>query len=140
MRKLILLSIVFISCTVYCQTDSEWVLFNSVSGVEFYKKETACTPENIPNQKGILIKIINTNQSEVEVSWELNVWYDGVQHKADIKDGENEYKISLRAGASTQGSCDIPNGALYIFKEFTTFKGGAVMTKFEFDNLKLLKD
>ena len=122
------------------QSNSEWALFNSVNGVNFYMITSDCSPENIPNQKGVLIKIVNSNSFKVKISWEVSIWYDGKEHKANIRDGENEYEIELNPNKSVSGSCEQPNGALYIFKEFTTFSNGAKMTKFEFNTITVIKE
>jgi len=140
MKSFFILLILSISSISLSQNEGEWQLFKSVSGVDFYQKETDCTPDNIPSQKGVLIKIINTNEVSASISWELDVWYNDVQHKANIRDGENEYHFTLDSNEKVEGSCNVPNGALYIFKEFIVFKDDTKMTKFEFRNIKIQKD
>lgn len=139
MKTLIILISFFCSFSLIGQTNNEWQLFNSINGVNFLKKELPCTPSNIPNQKGVLIKIENTNNYNINASWDLSIWYNGKKQKDNIEDNENTYTFEIQKKSSIEGSCDTPNGGLYIFKEFTTFRNGSIMTKFVFNNIIISK-
>ena len=121
------------------QSLNEWTLFQTVEGVEFYKKETDCHPVNIPAQTGILIKIVNNNGFPVEAEWDLRIWYSGIEQTANVKDTENHITVNIPKKGSLVGDCQVPNGNLYIFKKFITFSGGETMTNFQFDNLTVHK-
>ncbi|MFK8044514.1 MAG: hypothetical protein AB8B72_03395 [Crocinitomicaceae bacterium] len=121
------------------QSSDEWTLFKSSEGVEFYKKQTDCNPENIPNQIGIIIKIVNTNSYSIKAEWDLRIWYNGEEQTSNIKDQENHIAEIIPKKESVEGSCDKPNGSLYIFKKFTTFSEGAEMTHFQFDSVTISK-
>lgn len=121
------------------QEEAEWTMFNNIEGVEFYHKETSCTPKNIPTQVGMLIKIINTNNYKIETSWNLRIWYDGTEQTTNIRDEENHITVELDKKSSISGSCDTPTGNFYIFKKFIIFSDGAKMSNFSFDEVTVKK-
>jgi hypothetical protein len=138
--KLLLSAIIFLTTLLsYAQGTQEWVLFRTVDGVAFYSKETDCTPENIPDQTGVLIKVVNTNNYSVVVKWDVRIWYDGMEQTANIKDEENTITQKIAKRSFVSGDCSTPNGNLYIFKKFITFSGSAVMTNFQFENITVEK-
>lgn len=139
MKHFLLFILILVSGMSFGQNSDEWTLFQSVEGVNFYKKETDCTPNNIPSQTGILIKIENTNSYEIKAEWDLRIWYSGEEQTANIKDQENHITISIPKKQEKAGDCSNPNGSLYLFKKFITFSGGEELTNFQFDQLTVNK-
>jgi len=136
---MILLLTLVIGLQSYSQSENEWTLFQTIEGVEFYKKQSDCTPNNIPNQTGIIIKIVNTNGYSIKAEWDLRIWYDGEEQTSNIEDQENHMTEMIQKKQSIEGSCEKPNGNLYIFKKFITFSEGAEMTHFQFDSITITK-
>ncbi|MFK8038901.1 MAG: hypothetical protein AB8B74_11460 [Crocinitomicaceae bacterium] len=139
MKNVLFALLTIIAFHGFTQESDEWTLFNSISGVEFYHKETDCVPKNIPSQVGLLIKVINTNNYKVEASWNLRIWYDEVEQTTNIRDEENHISLVLDKKSSVAGVCETPTGDLYIFKKFTLYSGGVQMSNFSFDELTIKK-
>jgi len=139
MNKYLLILFSFVALNTIAQTEDEWTLFSEEIGVKFYKQYTDCQPKNIPNQEGVIIKIVNTNNYEVEISWNLRIWYDDEEQTQNIKDKENHITVVVPKRGTLSGSCGQPSGALYIFKKFITFTGGVDMTHFSFEDILIKK-
>lgn len=139
MKNILFALTLIISLQGLSQTKDSWTLFNTIDGVEFYHKETSCTPKGIPSQVGLLIKIINTNNYRIESSWNLRIWYDGIEQTTNIRDEENHITIEIDKKASLTGTCDTPTGNLYIFKKFIIYTEGAEMSNFSFDEVTVKK-
>ncbi|MFD1553930.1 hypothetical protein DNU06_14005 [Putridiphycobacter roseus] len=121
----------------FAQTTNDWVLFHAENGVSFYKLEADCQPTNIPNQIGILIKIVNKNKQEITATWDLRLWYDNKEFTSNIADKENQLTVVIPKNEEILGNCDTPFGNLYILKRFTTFNNSATLTDFKFDNIRI---
>jgi len=116
-----------------------WKLYKSIDGVEIYTMESDCRTDNAPAQKGIIIKVVNTTGDKLKVEWDLSVWYNNEKQVRNVKDGENHYSVQLDPNQITQGSCEVPYGALYIFKDFITYVSPTKLTDFSLDNIRITK-
>lgn len=136
--KLFLATICFLTLglTSFAQ-ESEWQLYASIDGVEIYTMESDCYPTNIPDQKGILIKVVNNNNETVQVEWDKVLWYNDEIITDNTTDDENHYSVQIEKNSSNEGSCDVPRGAFYIFSDFITFKSETKLTRFELQNIKV---
>lgn len=138
MKKLIFpLLLCFFSIVSIAQ--SNWSLYKSVDGVNIYTKESDCYPQNIPSQKVILIKIENTLNLNISISWKLRVWYDNKESELDPNDTERIITFNLSANQSIEGDCSLSQHNLYLYKQFLEFKNAGVLTKFMFENITITK-
>ena len=123
--------------------QNEWELFQEVDGVKFYKKEASCEFNNAPNQKWYLIKVENTNSYAVKAEWDKHMWYNNECANCDSYDEttpEDHQIVELEAGNSVEGKCEIPAiNALSVFIEFTVYQSNVKLTKFQLDNLLVVK-
>ncbi len=137
---LVLTAIIFSHLTGFAQlNDKNWILYQSIDGIEIYTQEIDCQSENVPAQKAIIVKVVNTTQSAVKVEWDLTVWYNNEKLVQNVKQGENHYTVDLSSNQTKQGNCDEPNGALYIFKDFITYVSPTKLTRFELENIRITK-
>ncbi len=139
MKKCLVVLFCFFVLSGIAQVEDEWTIFNTENGVEFFMKYADCYPKDIPSQEGVIIKIVNTNNFQVEVSWDLRIWYDEEEHTQNIRDEENHIVVSIPKKGIINGSCENPQGSLYIFKKFIIFSGGSEMTHFDFDSISVKK-
>lgn len=140
MKTLLLtLTIAFSALAGYAQEDAGWQLYKSLDGVEIYTMEADCYPENIPAQKGVLVKVVNKNDYDCRIEWDLTVWYNYEKQENHIKEGENHYTTEVIAQREVQGTCDTPYGALYIFRDFITYVSPTKLTRFELENIRVTK-
>jgi hypothetical protein len=133
----LLLSLLAISSFSISQDQKDWTLYKSIQGVNISYLETSCSTENAPAQIAYIIKIENTTEQSLSVSWDLAVWYNYERLSHDISDGENHYTLGLNPNQTLLGDCATPFGALYIFKDFITYVSPTKLTKFEFENLQV---
>ena len=134
------IAIILSQLLVFAQSDNQsWKLYTSIEGIEIYTMETDCRTDDIPAQKAIILKLVNTTGQNLRIEWDLSVWYNYEKLIHDVKDGENHYSIDLNPNQSTQGSCETPYGALYIFKDFITYVSPTKLTNFALENLRITK-
>lgn len=117
--------------------STDWTLYASVDGIEIYSIETDCFAKNIPDQKAVIIKVVNTTGENLKVEWDTEIWYNGDHLEHNTSDGENHYSVELEKNGTQEGSCDTPHGALYIYKDFITYEAKSKLTKFELQNIKV---
>jgi hypothetical protein len=114
--------------------SKEWSLYESQNGVEVYFKVTNCDDvQNGVFKNYLTIKLVNTNDHDVEVSFAMKKWYDNEPWFNDPVSYENRRTVSLTAGASTEGVCENKN--LSVFHSFNNKPEVAVLTKLELDEL-----
>lgn len=123
----------------FSQGNQTWSLYQSTNGIEIYTLEVDCRTDQAPAQKAYLVKVVNTNAYNCTVEWDLSVWYNNEKLTDHVKPGENHYTVDLKANESQQGTCDVPYGALYIFKDFITYVSPTKLTSFELENVRVTK-
>lgn len=134
------LFILFTTGNLFAQTNDknfQWTSLHSIDGVEIFQKELECRVQNIPNQIAHLLKVINNSNSTVRVEWDLAIWYNDELVSHNLSDGENHYSVELAPGESVEGTCEVPSGPLYIYKDFIDLKTSTKLTRFELQNLKI---
>ncbi|MEX1002005.1 MAG: hypothetical protein WDZ35_07810 [Crocinitomicaceae bacterium] len=137
MKNYLILICVFFFSTLAVAQDTEWELYATVDGVEIYTRSVDCYAKNIPDQKAVIIKVVNTTGEQLNIEWDEAIWYNGEPVKENATDDENHYTISLPPNKSVEGECETPRGALYIYKDFITYETDVKLTKFELQNIKV---
>ena len=119
--------------------ETDWTLYSSVDGVEIYTTESDCYAKNIPDQKAIIIKLVNTTGQDLKVEWDRAIWYNDKLVTQNVADGENHMTVKVDANSVKEGSCEIPRGALYLYKDFITYDTDTKLTRFELQNIKVTR-
>ena len=135
--KTILIATLCFITVAFSQETNDWSVYAKINGVEVSYMQVDCSAKDIPSQVAYIIKITNSSNTAVTVSWDLVVWYNNEKQEHNVKEGENHHEISLSAGESIQGDCEQPFGALYVFKDFITYVSPTKLTRFELENLKV---
>ncbi|UKN01758.1 hypothetical protein K6119_18700 [Paracrocinitomix mangrovi] len=117
--------------------ESKWEKYTTIDGVEIYTMESDCYAKNIPAQKAILIKVVNTTNQKLKIEWDRAIWYNDKLVTENSTDGENHMVIEIDKNSSQEGSCDVPRGALYLYKDFITYETETKLSKFELQNIKV---
>lgn len=151
LKKLVLFSVlsftVSISSTfgqsVEFDRSGNWTYLYEVEGVNFYYKTCEYHDEyNGIHQENVVLKLENTNDTEVIVKWTLLFHYNNECwncHRAE----KPEYQAAVTIGPNTnaEGSCtrkETPS--LTIFSRFLNMdKKEATLTKFILSNLQISK-
>lgn len=101
--------------------------------------EIDCYASNIPDQKAIIIKIENTTDESLQLEWDRAIWYNDKLVTDNVKDGENHMIVRVNGNSSVEGSCDTPRGPLYLYKDFITYQTDTKLTKFELQNIQVVR-
>lgn len=140
MRTIILFLFAFsTSLSGQTQEQREWILYKSIEGIEIYFQETDCRTNDAPAQVAYIIKVVNTTGQNLNISWNLIVWYNNERLEKNVADDENHYKVRVDANQTVIGDCTVPYGALYIFKDFITYDSKTKLTRFELENIQIAK-
>ena len=126
-----LLFFIFISFMTFSVTpEKEWQLHKESNGIQIYYKYVDC---NIPSegyyQEQVLLKFVNTTQTNLKIKWQREAWYEGKCTSC----GKDEYKFALEipAGETIVGECDIYQPSyLKIFSKFLDLKSNVHLEKF----------
>lgn len=118
------------------KTNNEWTLYHSESGVNFYYKHINCDdPANGLYQESIVIRIENTNNKSVDVSFNSKLWYDGAMTQ-DGTNPENEVNLQIAANDDIFGECGQHGvNELKIFIGFTDKEDVSRLTSFALTNI-----
>ena len=107
---------------------SLWEPYMDVDGVKFETKTIECFDNEI-----LTFKISNTNDYSVYISWNEEVWVDGVCKQTGDSD-EDVRELILLPGEIEEGSCDFKE-SFYIGSK--TSRGSRLMTLTHFDLLNV---
>jgi hypothetical protein len=127
-----------ISTLSFSQTE-DWVLRQSVDGVEIYTQEVSCLENKLPDQTAYILKVVNTTNKNLSVQWDLAIWYNGKLVTGSEPQEENHHIVDVEKNEITIGDCEMPRGPLYIIKGFMAPSSKTKLTKFEFQNIKVSK-
>ena len=127
MRKSLILFSILWSVNSFSQ-DTLWEPYMDVDGVKFETKTIECFGNEI-----LTFKVSNTNDYSVYISWNEEVWIDGVC-KQTGDSAEDLRELILLSGAIEEGSCDFTE-SFYIGSK--TSRGSRLMTLTHFDLLNV---
>ncbi len=142
MKKLILLlSVIVLSYTAQSQS-TDWTLHSNEKGISFYSKTAEChIVQEGMHQETMLLKLVNTTNNDVTVSFNLEIWSDKIQMNKESMD-EFYYSIPLKAGESVEGKCEQLLNSPHRLEIFVQFlerdTRGPIMTHFSIVNLKVI--
>lgn len=139
MRLILTLAFSFLGLSFLFAQQETWTLYQTVDGVSIYYKQSDCRTDGAPEHTAYIIKVVNTTNSPCQVSWDLSVWYNDEKVERNVKDGENHMVIDLPAKGEVQGDCQNPSGSLYVFKDFITYQSPTKLTRFELENITVVK-
>ncbi len=137
-RILIVLLSISITAVSFGQTDN-WTLYKTVEGVEVYTQEVECLENKLPDQTAYILKVVNTTNKNLQIEWDLAIWYNGKLATGTEPIEENHHLVTIEKNETIIGDCATPRGALYIIKGFKAASSKTKLTKFEFQNIKVSK-
>ena len=140
-KHLTLIALIFVS--LISNAQSNWTIYKSINGVNIYTKESDCIFKDGSNmnQRVILFKLENTNKEEITINWTLRVWYNDKEMINNGNAGQRNYSFIVAANQSIEGDCSQLSNTknLYLYKQFLDMENSAVLTRFEFESLKVIK-
>ncbi|MBE0663615.1 MAG: hypothetical protein IH597_14255 [Bacteroidales bacterium] len=126
----LMLSCVILLGSIGHSYASDWKLDKSTGNVEFYYKVGECD-----GQQAVLLKIVNKNEYDVQVSWREVIMDKTIGRSIESFEGEKE--LTLTAGKTMQASScgDSDSSELVVFLSAVAPTHVVEMQKFEFSNI-----
>lgn len=90
-------------------------------------------PENGIHSEYQFLTITNNTDNEIEVNYNLDLWYNNKQSTPDIRN----YSITVPARGSVSGSCEDRKKGMAIYSKILDLPAKSGLTKFELNDLKL---
>lgn len=101
-------------------------------------KRTDCRVNSGLDKQYFLIKITNKTQSEISLSWDMELFYNGDCKTCGID--EYDWGYTIAPLASVEGECAVgADNKLRLFSKFidANYSSDAELTGFQFSNLQL---
>ena len=119
------------------ETDT-WKKYKSIDGVDIFSKVEDLSI-NGKVQQMLIFKYVNTNNYDVDLSWRLDLYYNGVCRSCSLP-SPNEYELNLKLkkGETQAGTSKSQD------KKWAVFYGSkseniAPLDRFEFSKLNVIK-
>ena len=134
----------FVSINSIAGSLSNWTTYYSDSEIKIEYQYTNCEYPERFNQEFVILKITNLTNSDVNVSWYNESWYDKkCINCSNEKSDEAFSKVYLKANEEVLGNC-IDQNCLRIFSKFSDkienmpgIKKIVKLTKFELKNINI---
>ena len=122
------------------QNPIDWITYCDNEEMVIDYKFVQCDPSIGYDNESILLKFKNKTTQTIQISWNKNLYYDGVCKTCDYPD-EYYYEIQLQPFEEVEGNCSISsNNRLKIFSKFVdlNYTKGLKLTAFELVKLNLI--
>ena len=116
---------------------TDWTLLKQQNGVKVYYKYADCTFQKFGwQQSWYLLKFENSTLQPATVDWDAQMYFNDVCKTCNDPNGEYHRTISVAAGQTLEGQCDIDGDySLVMFAKFNDKPNNTVMTGFSLSNL-----
>ena len=136
----IFLSLVFF---VNAQSQDEWVLAKQKKGISIYTKEIFCDVEKSFNRDLVLFKMVNSTNVELQISFKLNRWINGICLNCNLNYEEYYRTYSILPNQTIEGSClNFRQSNLSLFVKFNDDNYNntdpKVLTEYTIENLTVV--
>ena len=115
-----------------------WQPLNSKDGVEiYYKYEDCIDSKNGINQEQVILKVVNTTNNNIMLSWDLEKWHEEICDGCDPNGKDNHFTIKLKAGETIIGGCEtrLLHKELIIFSMFLDKENSHLLSQFHIKNM-----
>lgn len=110
--------------------------YYSENGVEIRLIPSDCIDEKYGVTKQyLLIEITNTTSKDVKISFDKELWYNGVVSSTK----ENRVEIVVSRNNVVAGTCEVDEKQLYIFTKMLNLDNARKLTKYELKNIRVEK-
>jgi len=117
--------------------NTNWQLYQENTGIQIYFKSVACHDEhNGIHQQFIILKFVNTTETDLALSWDAHLWYDGECVTCKDTRGEYSYQLILKGGENSEGNC-ASGYEFKIFSRFLNYDDKPELTNFELAKLSI---
>jgi hypothetical protein len=116
----------------------EWRLEAEKDNVQIFSTPADCSDlANGTSNEYLLLKIVNSNSTSVEVSFLKNAWYNGNCSNCSGDSPERRSELVVAANESLVGSCDSKDKRLKVFSRMLRQEKARKLTKFEVVNMNV---
>ncbi len=143
MKKI--LSFIFLSLIFFvnAQSQDEWVLAKQKKGISIYTKEIFCDAEKGFNRDLVLFKMVNSTNAELQISFKLNRWINGICLNCNLNLEEYYRTYSILPNQTIEGSClNFRQSNLSLFVKFNDDNYNntdpKVLTEYTIENLTVV--
>lgn len=117
-------------------TSTEWKIYTEKTGIQIYYRTIDCNDAtNDIHQQFIILKFVNTSNTDLIVDWEMLLWYND-ECRTCNSGSEYLYTVTIPAGESSEGDCFAPR-ELKLFSSFLNYDHIPKLSKFEFAGLNV---
>lgn len=110
--------------------------YYSENGVEIRLIPSDCINEKYGTAKQyLLIEITNTTGKDLKISFDKELWYNGVVSSTK----ENSVEIVVSKNNVVAGTCEVDEKQLYIFTKMLNLDNVRKLTKYELKNIQVEK-
>lgn len=104
--------------------SNNWTPYIEKDGIQlFYKFEECNIPSEGYYREMVLLKIINNNPQDKEISWDIVLWYKENCVNCDLSNIEQKRNISIPGNAQMEATCALEEGqTLKMFSKFLNYK------------------
>lgn len=127
------------SVKVIEQSTSEWQTYYSDPSLTIEYKYASCDPKYGYDNQSILLRVFNSQDEKVKVSWQMHRYYDGKCNTCNYPE-EYLYEVYIGPNETIEGDCSIYSKyQLKIFSKFDdeNYKKGKKLTSFKLDSLQI---
>jgi len=115
----------------------KWQLYSELNGVQIFYKYVECNDvHNGIYSEYVYIRIINTTNVAMNISWDEEIWYDNKCFSCGKNPAEFHKEFTIDAGDIMEPSCKTKR-SLKIFSKFLNNTKASELTKFKLNNLTI---
>jgi len=119
---------------------SAWNTYNETSQLKIEYKVVDCTyNSNGLAQRNVLLRYTNKTSNQLDVSWYLELYFDGQCQNCNSSSSEYDFSITLAPNASFEGACDLQHRYnRKLFVKHTNLPNNSELTNFQLTNLQAI--
>lgn len=113
---------------------NDWKEYFSNKDISVYFKYSECHyPDKGLHQENVLLRLVNSTERDVKVSYKLSKVYNGKEVTGDTSD----FKFTIPAYYAMESSCDDLKPGLNIFSKILDLPAKSILNSFELKNLTI---
>ena len=119
--------------------SNSWNTYSETNQLKIEYKVVDCTYNSDGlAQRNVLLKYTNKTGNQLDVSWSLELYFDGQCQTCNITSGEYDFAISLSPNSTYEGACNLEHQYdRKLFVRHTNLSNNMELTNFQLANLQV---
>jgi hypothetical protein len=119
--------------------SNSWNTYSETNQLKIEYKVVDCTyNSNGLAQRNVLLKYTNKTGNQLDVSWSLDLYYNGQCSTCNLTSGEYDFSITLAPNGAYEGACDLQHrNDRKLFVRHTNLSNNSELTNFQLANLQV---